>query len=168
MSVRIAELLVAVGLAIFSIAIMIKSTDGLAIGWVPGTGPGSGVWPFWLSGGMFLSCVAVIVQWFRGATPESRNTAPFMSTKAIFIVGTSVVALILLLAGTHIIGLYFSITLFLIFYLRVMGKHTWALTMVLSIATPIVLFFFFEGALVIPLPKGYSEPLFYPLYDLIY
>lgn len=168
MSVRIAELLVAVVLAICSLAIMFKATDGLSIGWVPGKGPGSGVWPFWLSLGMFLSCVAIVVQWFRGATPESRNTAPFMSTKAIFIVGTSVLALILLLAGTHIIGLYFSMMFFLMFYLRYMGKHTWMLTMILSLATPIVLFFFFEGALVIPLPKGYSEPLFYPLYDLIY
>ncbi|WP_162901575.1 tripartite tricarboxylate transporter TctB family protein [Breoghania sp. L-A4] len=133
-----------------------------------GVGPGIGVWPFWLSTGMLLSCLTIIVKWFMGATPESRNTAMFMDAGAIQIVGTTVVALILLLAGTHIIGLYFSIFFFLIFYLRIMGKHTWLLTGILSVATPTFLFFFFEGALVIPLPKGYSEPLFYPLYDLIY
>jgi hypothetical protein len=31
--------------------------------------------------------------------------------------------------------------------------------------TPVVTFFFFEIALHITLPKGYTEPLFYPLYD---
>lgn len=168
MTVRIAELLFAILLAIVSVAIMIKSTDGLEIGWVPGSGPGSGVWPFWLSTGMLLSCLAIIVKWFLRATPESRSNAPFMTAAAVQIVGTTVVALILLLAGTHIIGLYFSMFFFLIFYLRFMGKHTWKLTVILSFATPTFLFFFFEGALVIPLPKGYSEPLFYPLYDLIY
>ena len=36
----------------------------------------------------------------------------------------------------------------------------------IAIATPVVTFFFFEVALTITLPKGYLEPLFYPLYDL--
>lgn len=168
MTVRTAELLFAILLALGSAAIMVKSTDGLQIGWVPGTGPGSGVWPFWLSLGMLLSCLAIIVKWFLGATPESRNMAMFMDAATVQIVGITVFALIFLLAGTHVIGLYFSIFFFLVFYLRVMGKHTWILTGILSVSTPIFLFFFFEGALVIPLPKGYSEPLFYPLYDLIY
>lgn len=168
MSIRVAELVFAVILAVCSALIMLKSTDGLSIGWVPEKGPGSGVWPFWLSLGMFLSCVAVIVQWFRGATPESLNNAPFISLDGLKIVGTSVLALVFLLGATHIIGIYFAMMLFLVFYLRVMGSHTWLLTIVLALATPTFLFFFFEGALVIPLPKGYSEPLFYPLYDLIY
>lgn len=168
MTVRNAELLVAVVLALCSAAIMYKSTDGLSIGWVRGAGPGSGAWPFWLSFGMLLSCLAIIVKWFRGTTPESVNTAAFMTSAAVHIVGTTVVALIGLLALTQVIGIYFAMMLFLAFYLRFMGKHEWGLTIILALATPTFLFFFFEGALVIPLPKGYSEPLFYPLYDLIY
>ncbi len=168
MKVRTVELLMALALAIMSIAIMIKSTDGLQIFWVPEKGPGSGVWPFWLSAGMLVSCLMVVFQWFRGSTPESRSNELFMTPDTIRIIGITIAALFLLLLGTHIIGLYFSMMLFLIFYLRVLGHHTWLLTLVLSLATPIALFFFFEGALVIPLPKGYSEPLFYPLYDFIY
>jgi len=168
MKVRTAELLAAVTLAIMSIAIMIKSTDGLEIFWVPEKGPGSGVWPFWLSAAMLVSCLMVVYQWFRKTTPESRSDELFMTAETVRMIGITVAALFLLLLGTHIIGLYFSIVLFLIFYLRVMGRHTWLLTLILSLATPIALFFFFEGALVIPLPKAYSEPLFYPLYDFIY
>ncbi len=168
MKVRTVELLMAMALALVSIAIMVKATDGLSIRWVPEKGPGSGVWPFWLSAAMLVSCLTVIYQWFRKATPESRSDELFMTPETVRIIGITVAALFLLLLATHVIGLYLSMMLFLIFYLRVMGRHTWLLTLVLSLATPIFLFFFFEGALVIPLPKAYSEPLFYPLYDLIY
>ena len=168
MKVRTAELLCAIVLALFSIGIMIKSTDGLSIGWIEGKGPGSGLWPFWLATLMLLSCIAIIVNWFRGATPESRNEQSFIATDTVLIVGLTILALVLLLVGTHYIGIYFSMTLFLIFYLKVMGRHSWTLTLALALATPLALFFFFEGALIIPLPKGYSEPLFEPLYDLIY
>lgn len=168
MKVRTAEILAAVTLAAVSAAIMIKSATELSIGWNPQTGPGSGVWPFWLSSGMLATSLWTIVRWYRRITPESRSDEPFMTPLAERKVGITVAALFVLLLSTHIIGLYFSIVIFLIFYLRFLGRHTWLLTLVLAIATPTALFFFFEGALVIPLPKGYSEPLFYPLYDLIY
>ena len=168
MKVRTVELLMAVALALMSIAFMIKSTDGLSITWVRGKGPGSGFWPFYLSAIMLASCLMVIYQWIRKSTPESRSDEVFMTAETVRIIGITVGALFFLLLGTHFIGIYFSMALFLIFYLRVMGGHTWFLTLVLAVATPLGLFFFFEGALVLPLPKGYSEPLFYPLYDLIY
>ena len=33
---------------------------------------------------------------------------------------------------------------------------------------PVVTFLFFEIALTIELPKGFTEPLFYPIFDLFY
>jgi len=77
-------------------------------------------------------------------------------------------SLVVLLGLTHVIGIYFAIFLFLLFYLRFVGRHSWLLTGILSTASPIFLFFFFEALLKILLPKGYSEPLFYPLYQIIY
>jgi hypothetical protein len=50
--------------------------------------------------------------------------------------------------------------------MRYMGSHPWRLTGVLAVAMPVVTFFFFEIALKISLPKGKTEPLFYPLYDM--
>ena len=66
----------------------------------------------------------------------------------------------------HFTGVYVSIPLFLVFYLRVLGNHRWLTTGSLAVATPVVLFFFFEIALKITLPKGMTEPAFYPLYDI--
>ena len=88
MTVRTAELLMAVALALLSLAFMVKSTE-LNIGWVPGRGPGAGAWPFWLSVGMLLASLATLYRWFRGVTPESRSTEVFMSRSAVSIVGTA-------------------------------------------------------------------------------
>jgi hypothetical protein len=167
MTVRTAELLMAILLALLSVGFMVKSTE-LSIGWVPGRGPGSGVWPFWLSTGMLGATLLTIVRWFMKATPESRSTEAYMSKSAVSIVGTSVAALIGLLVGIHYIGIYFSLILFLVFFIRIMGRQSWLTTLAISLLTPVFIFCLFEWALTIPLPKGLSEPLFYPIYDLIY
>ena len=65
----------------------------------------------------------------------------------------------------HVIGVYFSVPLFLTFYMRFLGAHRWLTSISIGLLTPVVAFFFFEIALRITLPKGYTEPLFYPLYD---
>jgi putative tricarboxylic transport membrane protein len=167
MTVRTAELLMAIALALLSVAFMAKSAE-LNIGWVPGRGPGAGAWPFWLSVGMLLASLATVYRWFRGVTPESRSTEVFMSRSAVSIVGTAVAALTALLIGIHFIGIYLSLILFLLFFIRIVGRHSWLTTLGITLLTPVLIFCLFEWALTIPLPKALSEPLFYPIYDLIY
>ena len=170
MTVRIAELVMAIALAILSIAFMIKSTDGLDIMWVAGKGPGSGAWPFWLSLIMLLSCLATIGRWFKRVTPQSRSSELFFDPHGAQIIGITIAALFLLILGTYYFGIYLSLIAFLLFYIRVMGKHSWVLTAILMFGIPIFLFFFFEWALQIPLPKGVWIPdaWYLPLYKLIY
>lgn len=169
MTVRTAELLVACVLAIMSAGIMWKSTE-LNIGWVKGSGPGGGAWPFWLAAGMLLTSIWTIIRWFRGVTPQSRSSELFMSADTVAIVGPVVAGLVLLLLATHFIGMYVAVFLFMIAFVRFLGRHSWPMTMTLAIGAPIVMFCLFEWALNTPLPKGVSalEPLYYPLYDLIY
>ena len=66
MSTRTAELLMGIGLLIFSLGMWSIYADGLNIGWVDGRGPGAGVWPFWLSLGMALASVWTLARWFKG------------------------------------------------------------------------------------------------------
>lgn len=167
MTVRTAEILMAVAMALISIALMVKSAE-LPIGWIAERGPGSGAWPFWLSIGMLGASLVTIYRWFMGTTSESRSTELYMSRSAVSVVGWSVAALLGLLIGTHYIGIYFSLILFLVFFIRFMGRHSWMTTIAIALATPVVIFMLFEWALTIPLPKAMSEPLFYPIYDLIY
>jgi hypothetical protein len=64
MTVRTAELLMAILMGVFSIYLMVKSTE-LPIGWVEDEGPGGGTWPFWLSTIMLISCGGILYNWFR-------------------------------------------------------------------------------------------------------
>ena len=60
--------------------------------------------------------------------------------------------------------------IFLLYYLRFLGRHSWFLTFSMAISLPIVFFVFFEGLMRITLPKGmpFMNPVFTPLYRLIY
>ncbi|MDX1528654.1 MAG: tripartite tricarboxylate transporter TctB family protein [Gammaproteobacteria bacterium] len=167
MTVRTAELLMAIIMGVFSIYLMWKSAE-LEIGWVPREGPGGGAWPFWLSAGMLICSVATLIRWFTRTTPQSRSHELFMDRKTWQIFAITAGSLAVTLALVHVIGMYFALILFLFFYLRVVGAHAWKVVVPISVLLPVVTFFFFEGLLKIILPKGYSEPLFYPLYRLIY
>ena len=167
MTVRTAELLMAIVCALCSIGLMVKSAE-LNIGWIEGRGPGAGAWPFWLAGGMLLASIVTAVRWFLRMTPESRSLEPYMSRDTVAVVGISAGAILFLLVATHLVGMYIALLLFLLFYLKFVGRHTWLLTIILSIAIPVFIFCLFEWALKIPLPKEWTEPMFYPIYDLMY
>ncbi len=161
---RRAELVTALLMAGFSAYLMWKSTE-LPVGWIPDEGPGGGAFPFWLSATMLGSCVWILINYFRRTSPPSQSQEPFMDgyAKRMFVlVGGSVAAMIGLV---HVIGMYGAIPLFLVFYIRFLGRHSWRVTIPIAVLAPIIIFFFFDIALRITLPKGYLEPLFYPLYD---
>jgi len=168
MTVRQAELLMAIATCLLSLALMWSSTDGLAIGWVQGKGPGSGFWPFWLSLGMLLASITTLVRWFLRATPESRSSELYMSRASLTVVGTSVGALLLLLVGIHTVGIYISLLIFLFLYVKILGNHSWATTIFLVLGVPVAVFALFEWALQIPLPKAVTEEWFYPVFDVMY
>jgi hypothetical protein len=115
MTVRTAELLMAILMGVFSIYLMVKSTE-LPIGWVD---------------------VAAVAG-----------------------------SLIITVALFSFIGAYGALPLFLLFYIRFLGKHSWRLTAALTVGIPVVTFYFFEITLKIILPKGITEPLFIPLYKI--
>ena len=66
--------------------------------------------------------------------------------------------------------MYGAVALFLIYYLRFLGRHSWLLTLAMAIVLPVGLFFFFEGAMQISMPQGlpFTQPFFDLMYDIIY
>lgn len=81
----------------------------------------------------------------------------------LFQVGGS---LIVFMGLTHVLGYYGAMFLFLIYYLRFLGRHSLGRTLSIAAGVPVFSFFFFDVAMRIVLPKGYLEPLFIPLYDI--
>ena len=155
MTVRTAELFMAIATLAMSLGFManIYFSD-LIIGWVPGRGPGAGVWPFWLSAGMALASLATLVRWFMGATPESRSNEPYIAPETLFLVGVSAASILGMLILMTYIGTYLTLILFMFLYVRLLGNHGWGMTIGMMIGTPIFVYLLFEVALTKYLPKG--------------
>lgn len=164
---RKAELAMAVVMGLFSAYLMLKSAE-LPIGWIPKRGPGAGAFPFWLSAGMLLCCIWIVVRWFRRTSPLSVSGETYMDSRALVFFLQGAGSLGVMIALIHVVGIYGAMVPFLVFYVRVLGGHSWLKTLSIALITPVVTFAFFEMALKITLPKGYTEPLFYPIYDLMY
>jgi hypothetical protein len=162
---RRAELVTAILMAAFSIYLMWKSAE-LPVGWVRGEGPGGGAFSFWLAAIMLGCCGWILINWWRRTSPPSQSTDHFMdpyALKMFLLVGGGVTVMIGLV---HLLGMYGAIPLFLVYYVRFLGRHSWTTTLAIAIGAPVIIFFFFDVALRIVLPKGYLEPLFLPLYDI--
>jgi len=167
MSVRTAELLMAIMMGIFSIYLMVKSVE-LPIGWIDGEGPGGGAWPFWLATIMLICCLGILYNWFRKHGPIATSSKVYIEPHVMVDVAAVVISLIITVGLFSFIGIYGALPLFLVFYLRFLGKHSWRLTSTLAVAIPVVIFYFFEVTLKIILPKGITEPLFIPLYKMFF
>lgn len=165
---RKAELAMGVVMGLFSLYLMWKSAE-LPIGWIQGEGPGGGSWPFWLSAVMAASCAMIIVNWFRRKSPPSQSDEVYMDKGTLIAVGLVAGSLIITVALFYVIGVYGALPLFMIFFVRYLGRHPWPITVVMATVTPVATFFFFDIALNITLPKGLpiiEETIFYPLYKI--
>lgn len=166
---RIGEIVTAGVLALFSLYLMWKSTE-LPIGYITGRGPGGGAWPFWLSAIMLLCCAMIAFNWWRGSSPPSQSDAPVLDTygwRMLVLVGGGIIVFVALV---NVISMYGAIAVFLLYYMKYLGRHGWALSLSIALITPVAFFFFFEGAMRITMPTGmpFTDPVFNVLYEIIY
>jgi hypothetical protein len=162
---RRSEIITAGLMALFSIYLMVKSSE-LDIWYIKGEGPGGGFWPFWLSAIMLVCTGLIAVNWLRRTSPPSRSTDVMIDDygmRMLVLVGGGLAVFIGLV---YFVGMYGATFLFLVYYIRFLGRHSWATTLAIAIGVPVFLFFFFDVSMRLILPKGYLEPLFLPLYDI--
>ena len=57
----------------------------------------------------------------------------------------------------HFLGLYVASALYMGFYMRWVGRHSWRAVVILSIGIPIATFLVFEKWFLVPMPKGPLE-----------
>jgi len=123
----------------------------LGIGW--GTdGPKSGFFPFGLALILVLMCAVIAAQAARRASQK-----PFVSREQL----GRVLKVLWPAAGmavlTQILGLYVASALYLGFYMRWVGRHSWLAVVALSLGVPIATFLIFEKWFLVPMPKGPLE-----------
>ena len=148
---------IAVGLILLS-AYMISHAVLLPIGWNGESGgPGGGAFPFWCS---LITLVCAVFILFRKKPDVDFSFDPEMIGSIIKIV----ISVAITIVAIPVTGAYIALPLFMFWYIRIHGRHGWGVSLAISLIAPIAIFFFFEATLKILLPKGVTEPFFFPLY----
>ena len=156
-------------LVIVGLGVAWKSTE-LPIGILPKEGPGGGFLPFWLSMGISVAALGVFIQSYFGGPPaEGDEEAPgaeeaedgFVSWEGFLdILRVAIPALIMVLLISTI-SIYLAAAGFVFYCLFYVGRHGMKVSLSVAVGVPIFVFLIFEKFLIVPLPKGYLEPLFY-------
>ncbi|MFQ5657167.1 MAG: tripartite tricarboxylate transporter TctB family protein [Candidatus Methylomirabilales bacterium] len=160
---RRAELASSLGLVALA-AIFAWYAHELPIGWVTGEGPGGGFFPFWLSVIMGVTAVVVGVQELLKGSAPRRAARRFFNEGGLRQVLLIAIPAFIMVALIDVISTYLAAMIFLFYYTRIIGKHSWPITLLVTVAVPVGIFLLFEKFLLIPLPKGYLDELFYILY----
>ena len=123
----------------------------LGIGW--GTdGPRSGFFPFWLAVIMITTCAVILLQ-----TAWRGSREPFVTREQLGPVLKVIWPATAMVLLTHFIGLYVAAALYIGFYMRWVGRHSWTSVVAVAVAIPLVSFLIFELWFLVPMPKGPLE-----------
>jgi putative tricarboxylic transport membrane protein len=123
----------------------------LGVGWGM-DGPKSGFFPFWLALIMIVCCAIIMAQQTlittRHVFVEREKLGPVLK-----VLWPAVLAVALM----EWLGLYVASALYMGFYMRWVGRHSWAAVISLSLGVPIITFLIFERWFYVPMPKGPLE-----------
>jgi hypothetical protein len=149
--VRTADILCGVSLVVIGLVVLVEGLR-LGIGWST-DGPRPGFFIFYLGVALFVSAGLIVVFALRrsSAARPFVTRAQFKSVVTVFIPAVTMVVL------THFVGLYVSGGLYLATYMRWIGRHSWALILLVAVGVPVVAFLVFEVWFLVPLPKGPLE-----------
>jgi len=149
-SVRAAEIAVALLIAIGAVVVMVSNYQ-IGAGWAP-DGPEAGYFPMRIGALIFIACLVVLWQARRMDREAVFVTVPQLKQVAVILVPlTAYIGLIAWL------GIYVASTIFIAGFMRVIGKFAWWRAVLTGVAINAVLFWVFELQFRVPLPKGPLE-----------
>jgi putative tricarboxylic transport membrane protein len=147
---RAADLITAAVLMLVG-GVVVFDAVRLGIGW--GTdGPKSGFFPFWLGVLLIGICVGIVVQAVRRLSADVFVTAAQLGP-VLQVFWPAAAAVVVM----QFVGLYVASALYIGFYMRWIGHHSWRSVLLVALGTPVVTFFVFETWFLVPMPKGPLE-----------
>ena len=151
---RKANLGVAIFLFLIGALVMYDSVR-LGFRWQPGFGPGAGYLPFYLSLGVLICTGIFIIKQIRqlskvGIVGDKRLIQEGGLKPILWVLLPSTAMVII----TSILGLHFAAFIFLLFYMRAVGKIGWLECALVSVLFPIGMYIVFDRLFLIPLPDG--------------
>src|SRR5574341_558674 len=144
---RAAELVTA-SVLMFLGGVVLFDAVRLGFGW-GSDGPRSGFFPFWLALIMVVTCAVILAQAvLAGRAQGFVNREQLRPVLKVLWPATAAVALM------HFVGLYVASALYMGFYMRWVGRHSWAMVLLVALGISIGSFFVFEKWFLVPMPKG--------------
>ena len=129
------------------------------IGWETGVGPQAGWFPYYLAVLMLICSLIVLIPKVTLAVKEGLADKPFVSVEGLKAVSWAIGPMFLYVFTIPWLGFYLGSTLYLIYYIRYVGKHSWKLALSTGIIFSVSVFSIFEIALKLTLAKGFIEPI---------
>ncbi len=149
-SMRAADIVTAAILMALGGLVLLDSLR-LGIGW-GSDGPEGGFVPFWLSTVLIFCCAVIIVQGARRASTER-----FVGREQLARVLKVLLPAAAMILLTQYVGLYVAAALYMGFYMRWAGRHSWIVSIALPLLFVVLTFLVFERWFLVPLPKGPLE-----------
>ena len=145
---------VEIGVALFVLllgAITMVGSLRVGIGWAA-EGPQSGFFPFWIGAVVVLASVINAVRAL--AISPSRVFAEWGQLAQVRKV---VIPMAIYVAAVPWLGIYVSSALLIAGFMRWLGRYGWLVTVIVSVALPVLIYVTFENWFLVPLPKGPLE-----------
>jgi hypothetical protein len=151
-SKRVMELVVAVAFMVVAAIVMIDSRR-IGAGWAF-DGPQAGYFPFYIGLIMFVSAAITFVVHAFTKAPDLSN---FVDRSALWLVLKVLIPTAGFVALIGFLGIYVAAAVFIAFFMWWLGKYRPWKAIAVGAVVPVILFWVFEIAFLIPLPKGPLE-----------
>ncbi len=148
---RKADLGVAVGLILIGLLVL-GDAIRLGFGWDQ-SGPRPGFFPFYLAVILIVCSVVSFLKAFLKFRKEGEKK-PLMPPGAFKSILWVLAPAIGMVAISELVGLHIAAALYLLFYMRAVGKIGWATTVAVSVIVPAILYVSFDKLFLVPLPQG--------------
>jgi len=119
-------------------------------------GPEAGYFPFYIG---MLTCICGAVVLVQALTRLKTDRAVFVTREQFKLVLVILWPSVLYVLGIQLIGIYVPSAVFIGLFMRIVGKYSWARSVLVGGGVAVTSFVLFEIWFKIPLPKGPVENL---------
>jgi hypothetical protein len=148
-----ADTIVALLLMVVGI-IVLADTIRLGFGWGM-SGPEPGFFPFYMALGVIICGLFVFRKAFKAYKKEAAGSGkPLIAEGGLAPILWVLIPSVGMVLLTELIGLHLATVIFLIFYMRVVGKIHWTTVILVAVLLPAATFIVFDKLFLIPMPEG--------------
>jgi hypothetical protein len=133
---------------------IVMIVDSVRLGFKWGmSGPESGFFPFYLGIGLII-CSLLVVRNVVRAIKQDAVGKRLMPEGALTPILWVLIPATVMIVITEFVGLHVAAALYLLFYMRAVGKIGWVTTLLVSFLVPLSLYIAFDKLFLVPLPQG--------------